>query len=45
MLRERGTSIRENDLWIAAIARQHELLLATRNAHFDLVPGLEVAHW
>jgi tRNA(fMet)-specific endonuclease VapC len=44
-LRSRGTPIPENDLWIAALARQHGLTLATRDAHFDVVPGLTVARW
>src|SRR5690242_725976 len=32
MLRMRGTPIPENDLWIAAVARQHQLVLVTRDA-------------
>jgi tRNA(fMet)-specific endonuclease VapC len=36
-----GTRIPENDLWIAAIARQHQLPLITRDRHFSLVVGLE----
>ncbi|HET7632727.1 MAG TPA: type II toxin-antitoxin system VapC family toxin [Gemmatimonadaceae bacterium] len=45
VLRTRGTPIPENDLWIAALARQHELTLATRDAHFDRVPGLPIERW
>jgi tRNA(fMet)-specific endonuclease VapC len=44
-LRAQGTPIPENDIWIAAIARQHRLQLASRDTHFDVVPGLEVLRW
>ena len=44
-LRLRGRPIPENDIWIAAIALQHELTLATRDVHFDEVEGLELAAW
>lgn len=44
-LRAQGTPIPENDLWIAALARQHALTLVTRDAHFTGVPGLVVERW
>ena len=44
-LRRRGTPIPENDIWIAAIALQHSLQVASRDAHFALVPGLDVLRW
>ncbi|MBI2681986.1 MAG: type II toxin-antitoxin system VapC family toxin [Acidobacteriales bacterium] len=44
-LRRKGTPIPENDIWIAATARQHRLVLATRDRHFDHVEGLELARW
>jgi tRNA(fMet)-specific endonuclease VapC len=44
-LRARGRPIPENDIWIAAIALQHELTLATRDAHFEAVEGLRLAAW
>ncbi len=44
-LRVKGHPIPENDLWIAALAVQHHLTLATRDAHFDAVDGLAVEHW
>ncbi len=44
-LQRQGTPIPENDIWIAAIALQHQVPLATRDAHFDRVPGLTVEHW
>jgi predicted nucleic acid-binding protein len=39
-LRAKGTPIPTNDLWIAAIAVEHGLVLYTRDAHFKMVPGL-----
>jgi tRNA(fMet)-specific endonuclease VapC len=40
-----GRPIPDNDLWIAAIARQWDLPLATRDAHFAVVPGLTILTW
>ena len=34
-LRQQGTPLPENDLWIAALVRQHKLTLYTRDSHFD----------
>ena len=39
-LRVAGTPIPINDLWIAALAAQHELSLFTRDSHFDYLPQL-----
>jgi tRNA(fMet)-specific endonuclease VapC len=44
-LRRRGHPIPANDLWIAALARQHSLPLLTRDQHFDFVPGLKRISW
>ena len=44
-LRRARTPIPENDLWIAALARQHDLPVITRDAHFDKVPGLRRVGW
>jgi tRNA(fMet)-specific endonuclease VapC len=41
-LRAAGTPIPTNDLWIAASALQHALVLFTFDAHFRNVPGLRV---
>jgi tRNA(fMet)-specific endonuclease VapC len=43
-LRAAGTPIPANDLWIAALARQHRISLLTFDAHFAAVPGLSVLH-
>ncbi|MEO5958497.1 MAG: PIN domain-containing protein [Opitutaceae bacterium] len=40
-----GTPIPENDLWIAAVALEHGLPVATRDIHFARVPGLTVLDW
>jgi len=40
-----GTPIPMNDLWIAAIARQHKLPVLSCDAHFDHVPGLTRIDW
>jgi tRNA(fMet)-specific endonuclease VapC len=40
-----GKLIPQNDIWIAAIALQHNLPLATRDQHFSGVPGLSVLDW
>ncbi len=37
-LRRQGTPIPTNDLWIAAIVLQHDLVLCTNDAHFDELP-------
>ena len=44
-LRQKGKPIPENDIWIAAIAREHQLVLATRDKHFDEVKGLRLEKW
>ena len=44
-LRGKGRPIPENDLWIAATASEHGLVLVTRDDHFDQVEGLSVERW
>ena len=44
-LRAAATPIPENDIWIAALCRQHRLPLASRDQHFDKVRGLERVEW
>ncbi|MEO5763440.1 MAG: type II toxin-antitoxin system VapC family toxin [Vicinamibacteria bacterium] len=44
-LRTAGTPIPENDVWIAALAIEHRLPLASRDKHFKVVKGLEVLTW
>jgi len=39
-LRTQGTPIPTNDMWIAALVQQHNLLLYSRDRHFDALPQL-----
>ncbi len=41
-LRQAGTPIPTNDLWIASLAIQHQLALLTRDAHLAKVPQVSV---
>ena len=44
-LKRAGTPIPSNDVWIAALCRQHSLAVLSRDRHFDLVPGLRRIDW
>ena len=44
-LKRTGKPIPSNDLWIAALCRQHDLSILSRDRHFDLVPGIERIDW
>jgi len=44
-LRLTGHLLPENDIWIAALALQHGLTLATRDIHFQDIEGLTTATW
>ena len=44
-LAKAGTPIPDNDIWIAALAFEHHLPLAARDAHFDRISGLQVLKW
>jgi tRNA(fMet)-specific endonuclease VapC len=44
-LREKGMPIPENDIWISAIAKQHNLILVTSDKHFEEVEGLKQEMW
>lgn len=44
-LRQKGKPIPTNDIWIAALCRQHSLPLLSRDRHFDLVPGIRRIGW
>lgn len=39
-LKHAGTPIPDNDLWIGALVLEHDLVLVTRNRHFDSIPQL-----
>lgn len=40
MLRKQGTPIPTNDIWIAALAMEHSLVIYTRDTHFDHLPQI-----
>ena len=44
-LKGMGKPIPTNDLWIAALCRQHSLSLLSRDRHFDFVAGLQRIDW
>ena len=39
-LRRAGTPVPDNDLWIAALVLEHDLILITRDRHFERIPQL-----
>jgi predicted nucleic acid-binding protein len=39
-LRSQGTPIPTNDMWIAAVAMQHDLMVYSRDRHFQHLPQL-----
>jgi predicted nucleic acid-binding protein len=41
-LRAAGSPMPTNDMWIAALTRQHRVSLLTFDSHFAAVPGLDV---
>ncbi|MBL8830068.1 MAG: type II toxin-antitoxin system VapC family toxin [Planctomycetaceae bacterium] len=44
-LRDSGRPIPENDIWIAALARQYDLPLVTRDAHFQVIHDIQLLSW
>lgn len=40
-----GKPIPTNDIWIAALCRQHNFPLLSRDRHFDVVSGLKRLEW
>lgn len=39
-LKRAGTPVPDNDLWIAALVLEHDLVLITRDRHFERIPQL-----
>jgi tRNA(fMet)-specific endonuclease VapC len=39
-LRSQGTPIPTNDIWIAALVLQHDLVLLTGDGHFSKIPQI-----
>ena len=44
-LKSAGKPIPGNDVWIAALCRQHAMPVMSRDAHFDFVGGLRRLSW
>ena len=44
-LKRKGKPIPTNDIWIAALCRQHSLPLVSRDRHFDQVTGSKRIEW
>lgn len=44
-LKKQGTPIPENDIWIAALANQHNLKIISRDTHFDYVKSVKNVGW
>jgi tRNA(fMet)-specific endonuclease VapC len=44
-LKRKGKPIPTNDIWIAALCRQHSLPLLSCDRHFDLVEGNDRIEW
>lgn len=44
-LRDAGTPIPANDIWIAALGLQHRMPVLSRDAHFDAVAGVKRIGW
>ena len=43
-LENKGQRIPENDMWIVAMAMQHDLVLVSGDAHFGWVSELKTLH-
>jgi predicted nucleic acid-binding protein len=44
-LRALGRPIPTNDIWIAALARQHDMPILSQDRHFDYVSGIQRIDW
>ncbi len=44
-LKRKGNPIPTNDIWIAALCREHSLPLLSRDRHFDGVEGIKRVGW
>ncbi|MDX1995484.1 MAG: type II toxin-antitoxin system VapC family toxin [bacterium] len=44
-LKSKGKPIPPNDMWVAAVAKQHQLTLLTRDRHFHEVEGILLQDW
>lgn len=44
-LRKKGNPIPENDIWIAAIAEQNNLVLVSQDVHFKHIDSIKTIMW
>ena len=44
-LAKKGMMIPDNDIWIAALARQNDVALAHRDEHFQSITGIQMLKW
>ncbi len=44
-LRRKGKPIPENDIWIASIATEHDLILVSRDDHFLEIEEITLENW
>jgi predicted nucleic acid-binding protein len=44
-LKQKGRPLPDNDIWIAALVRQHNLSLVSPDSHFDSVDGVRRISW
>ena len=44
-LKQKGRPLPDNDIWIAALVRQHSLPLVSSDSHFDAVDGVQRISW
>lgn len=44
-LKRTGRIIPDNDIWIGALARQHDMPVLSRDRHFDFIPGIRRLEW
>ena len=44
-LRDKGKPIPENDIWIIALSKQHNIKVVSRDLHFEYVDNLKLIKW
>jgi tRNA(fMet)-specific endonuclease VapC len=44
-LKKKGRPLPENDLWVAAVAKRHGMVLVTRDRHLHEVEDLQTVDW
>ena len=44
-LQQKGRPLPDNDIWLAALARQHQHILVSRDKHFSYVDGIHWESW